>query len=403
MAKAVSDNNGFIEIKDNKLSKPGVFQYLGSEIGAPKPDHVYNVFRPPSELRDPECAASFKLRPWVIDHKMLGKNYGTDAAEKGVHGVIGENVYYDEQDGWLKGNIKIFSDALEDVIADGKDELSLGFQCVYEFERGNYNGEDYEVVQRKIRGNHLASVDVSRMNVAVMDAAMDRMTVSLNTSGVTKMDGQSKKSKGAEGVGEDDKLTLATVMTALDDLSKVVTAMDEKLKTVGQDQEMDKDKKAKDEDYKDKGEDEDKDEDKDKEKDSMDRGDRLNSMDSDTVNAIIAKAVAPFKEKIAALEKAQEGMDSASLMTEISKRDELAGRLVRYLGAFDHASMTLRDVAKYGVEKLGVPYEDGMETAALTAYLHDRPVSNTLYTQPTGQDGKPAESPVSAYINGGAK
>ena len=71
MAKVVNDSDGFIEIKSNKLSKPGVFDYLGSEIGAPIPDKVYRVYRPQDEIRSKECVNSFKLQPWIITHTML--------------------------------------------------------------------------------------------------------------------------------------------------------------------------------------------------------------------------------------------------------------------------------------------------------------------------------------------
>ncbi len=402
MATAVSDGNGFIEIRDNKLSKPGVFGYLGSEIGAPDPGKVYQVFRPPEELRDPACAESFKLQPWVIDHQMLGKNYGTSAEDKGIHGVIGQDVYFDESDGWLKGNIKIFSDTLENVIAEGKDELSLGFGCTYEFgHSGSYDGQDYEVLQKDIRGNHLASVGASRMNVAVMDhgSGMDHMTVTINKAGVfpmsTKEEGQGEGTK--VGTGEDNAGTLTAVearltevLTTVSGLAKRVSAMDEDMKKRAMD--MDKD-----DDDDDEGMDMDKDK-KGMDKDKMKDG----GMDAAIEKAVTA-ALKPVSDELRLLKTQGFATDTASLMAEISKRDALANQLVRHVGAFDHEVKSLEEVAKYGVDKLSIPCDEGSEVAAVTAYLHNRPATGPLYTSPTGEDGAPVVSPVNAYLNGGAK
>lgn len=406
MAEAVTDTNGFIEIKGNRLSKPGVFQYLGAEIGAPEPDRVYNVFRPPEELADPECAQSFKLQPWIIDHKMLGKKFGTAPELKGIHGVIGEDVYYDDELGWLCGNIKIFSDRLEDEIAGGKDELSLGFACEYNFdETGVYDGTRYDVTQRKIRGNHLASVDASRMGVAVMDHAMDHMTITLDTTEAVYMDGKGKKDENATP-GTDQDRDLAEMMAMLKEMAPMMKEYQEMMGMMkdmmgatgmsGMSYEENPDDMAMDQD---------KEADKDADKDSK-KGD---GMDASVVSAAVAAALKPLTETVTALSKdlqavkaTQAGMDSALLDT-IAKRDELAIQLSRHIGTFDHRNKTLAQVAEYGAEKLGVPCEKGQELAAITAYMHNRPVDVKLVAVPTGQDGATGASPVSDYLTGGTE
>ena len=124
------------------------------------------------ELSDDDCIDSFKLIPWVDEHDMLGDDPGTIAAEsKGVEGVIGEEVYFDKDDGTLKGNMKIFSENLKRIIEDGKKELSCGYRCTYEVKSGVFDGEKYDIIQRNMRGNHLATVDEGRMGpeVSVLD------------------------------------------------------------------------------------------------------------------------------------------------------------------------------------------------------------------------------------------
>ena len=84
MSHRLKDINGFYEIKNNPLSKAGIFPYLGSSIiGALSaeeneiynldPDKIYQVFRSEDDLKDPDCIESFKLLPWIDEHEMLGE------------------------------------------------------------------------------------------------------------------------------------------------------------------------------------------------------------------------------------------------------------------------------------------------------------------------------------------
>ena len=88
------DTNGWYEIKNNPLSKVGVFQYLGKDIPLEgiEPHRVYNVFRPEAALNNDSTIDSFKLLPWIDDHEMLGDGF-TAPESKGVAGVIGEQVF----------------------------------------------------------------------------------------------------------------------------------------------------------------------------------------------------------------------------------------------------------------------------------------------------------------------
>jgi hypothetical protein len=130
MTQRVTDVNGWFEVKRNPLSRVGVFPYSGRPSASPgqDADRIVRVLRPEEELSDPECLASFKLLPWVDEHAMLGPDTAGNvmAAEaKGVQGVIGEDVVYD--DGVLYGNIKAFSNSLGRLIEAGKRQLSAGY------------------------------------------------------------------------------------------------------------------------------------------------------------------------------------------------------------------------------------------------------------------------------------
>lgn len=170
------DHNQFWLIKDNPITKAGIFPYLGKQISPSlEPDKIYQVYRPAEEIK--KAADTFKLVPLVDDHTMLGPEF-TPAEQKGVHGVLGEDIQ--ERNGTLFADVKIFSEQLKREIQDGKKELSLGYFCKYDLTPGQYNGMHYDAVQRDLKGNHIALVDNGRMghDVRVMDAmAFDALDI----------------------------------------------------------------------------------------------------------------------------------------------------------------------------------------------------------------------------------
>ena len=160
------DVNGWMYIERNPISKEGVFDYLGSEIGAPDPDRVYKVYRPGSELE--KAADSFKLIPIIDDHELLGEA-GTSTDERPPAGFVGSDVSFDAP--YLMADIKITSPSLLSKIKGGKVELSPAYFCDWEPTQGVFDGLAYDYVQRIKSGNHLALVDVGRTgaDVAVLD------------------------------------------------------------------------------------------------------------------------------------------------------------------------------------------------------------------------------------------
>lgn len=166
MSARKMDINGWMYIERNPISKEGVFDYLGSEIGAPEPDRVYKVYRPGSELQ--KAADSFKLIPIIDDHELLG-DAGTSTDERPPAGFVGSDVSFDAP--YLMADIKITSPSLLSKIKGGKVELSPAYFCDWEPLQGTFDGLNYDYVQRIKSGNHLALVDVGRTgaDVAVLD------------------------------------------------------------------------------------------------------------------------------------------------------------------------------------------------------------------------------------------
>ncbi len=401
MTHRAIDTNGWIEIRDNPLSKVGVFPYLGRSIGAPEPDRVYMVYRPEKELSDPECIESFRLLPWVDEHEMLGDpDTGYTAPEKkGIHGVIGEEVYY--ENGVLKGNLKIFSESLAALINSGKRELSAGYRCQYEFTTGQYNGQHYDAIQRTIRGNHLASVKEGRMGPDV--AVLDHMTFTFDAKELCMPDDEKNP------VGKDEDVSLADavkqLMPILQALAARTPATDDEDKTPVEETDPNQTPVEDDDDTPPLMEDEEGTEDEEETEDEDEREDDETAQAMDA--AIRAWRVAPKsapKAMLKSMDSAMTRLRKVSAQTqskqnkrivstvdatdlralrvrvqqlerkesETNQRVELANRLSTHIGTFDHADKTLNQIACYGVSKLGIPCNKGQEMAALDGYLHAR-------------------------------
>ncbi len=424
----IPDVNGWYEVKNNPLSKAGVYPYLGSSIRAPDPLKMYNVYRPAEELSKPETLNSLKLLPWIDGHLMLGppESGYTDPAKKGVDGVIGENVFF--ANGTIYGNIKVFSSKLASAIRKGKDNLSCGYRCKYDWTPGVYKGQPFDCVQRDIRFNHLALVPTGRMgdDVSVLDSedVDGTMVITFDSKELSYMAKINQKRVAAwlsrwtlplGSIVNGKTVDIATFDAAeqeadaepdapmsLDDVNAFLKEMGPKfakmqdhvskltppapaagdgmtppVMTGDSDMEPVMDEKGQpvmDEAGKPKMQ---------KKGTAMDGKTKTGTgMDAAEVQKLIDAAVAPFKTEIAKLS------DPRRVFTETAARDALAGKLQEYVGTFDHAEMTTVDVAKYGIEKLKIPgVAAGAEVTAINAYLHGRvPTHKNKVQDGTGLD-----------------
>ena len=341
------DCNGWFEVPDNPLSKVGVFQYLGASIDPEaNPSLLYNVYRPAEELSTPECIDSFKLLPWIDDHVMLGSEEAgfMPAEQKGVQGVIGEQINFDGE--YLRGNIKLFSEAMANAIQQGKKELSCGYRCRYEKSSGVFNGQKYDYIQREIRGNHLALVNRGRMGSEV--AVLDKMDEA-------KMADEMKENteKSMEKNVKDDEGGMPDIESmSMDDMHKLMMKMMPKLHAMMGAAKGESGEDAEDPESDGQGKEvkETKDGDEEREKGDDKRGG--SGMDASE----IAKQV----------------------QVEINKKNALYTKLSTVIGAFDHSEMTLDKMAKYGCEKLEISAPKAARLPALEAYLKAAPAKQVV-------------------------
>jgi uncharacterized protein len=355
------DGNGWTVIEGNPLSKVGVFAYLGVQISPEfEPDRIYNVFRPAEELASDECVASFKLLPWVDDHEMLGSESEglTPAEKKGVAGVIGEDVYFEFP--YLKGNLKVFSEEMDELIKSGKKELSIGYYCEYDIVQGTYEGIPYDAIQRNIRGNHVALVDEGRAgpDVAVLDSKNNRFIKTFDAKGLKMTD--KKKDSGED---EKEEITLDSLHAAVKDLAARMDSMYKKA-------EDEKEKES--EDEKEEAEDE-------KEKESEDEKeeaeDETLTEKSKGEDSAITKELRTLTKRLNSIEKSNKNAVK-TFATDMADRNLLVTKLVPHTGVFDHAAMTTDEVVRYAAKKLGLPFNSSDSArAVLEGFLAGSSVS----------------------------
>ncbi len=400
MTARVIDLNGWYTVKGNPLSKVGVFDYTGASIGAPDKSRIYKVYRPAEELADPECIESFKLLPWVDEHHMLGDGPGYMPAEKkGVHGVIGEDVYFDADAGILRGNLKVFSKSHATAIDKNKPELSCGYRCTYDFTPGEWNGVKYDVVQRKMRGNHLASVKEGRMgpDVAVLDHLSFAVDGKLELEPVLTEQEKATLAALLAKLSPEEKAALLAPAEQSDEEKAAALAAANAAKAA--DTETPEEKAAKDAEAAAATADEEA-----KAAETAKAADAAEKRAAAQDARIAAQdaritALTAAQTRAAADAKATPAMDAKAVFAAVATRDRLAGKVKPFIGAFDHAEMTGDELAVYALDKLGVKnVPAGQEMTALDAYLAGR--NPPAPVTPTGQDGKETANPVTAYIAG---
>lgn len=345
------DTNGWFEVKDNPLSMVGVFPYSGRSISPEcNPDKIYMVYRPAEELGSNDCIDSFKLIPWIDNHVMLGSEEDglTPSEQKGVQGVIGQDVHFDWET--LKGNIKVFSEAMANLIANGKKELSCGYRCRYEYAPGTYDGMAYDYVQRDIRGNHLALVDNGRMGPEV--AVLDHFTFTVDNKEFVMAE------ENKEVMGDEPKMTLEEVHKFLEEvmpmLAKIQQLTGQEFGAAGLEAVGDEDTEKED-------------------------GDESKPGDMTEDEEGPEYGVGGQKEEEKEGERGQ-GMDAAAIAqtveANIAKKNKLYDKLSAHIGAFDHSEMDADKMAKYGCKKLGLEAPKSGRVAFLEAYLMGKGAPN---------------------------
>ncbi len=140
-------------------TRTGVFKYRRAD------GSIIRELRHPDEVFSAESMASLSNIPVTNDHPIEALLTAQNT-KKYIVGFTSDHVSRDDQD-HLSTNVTITdADAIR-MIESGKQELSCGYTCDMEETPGTFNGEQYDVIQRNIKYNHLAIVAKGRAGSTV--------------------------------------------------------------------------------------------------------------------------------------------------------------------------------------------------------------------------------------------
>ena len=146
--KAKRTDSGFI-YADAVLTRCGVFSYANADGSTRK------ELRLPEEVFHKDSIESLKMMPATHGHPYGDGGIVTpDNVSRLQKGHVGENIRQDGDD--LMGSIMVTDQTTIDDIDSGNKDISCGYTCRHDMQSGVYKGENYDLIQRDIRYNHVA-------------------------------------------------------------------------------------------------------------------------------------------------------------------------------------------------------------------------------------------------------
>jgi uncharacterized protein len=166
-----STSEGYL-VAPAKIARTGVQVYRARELNLPGVDgnKEIRMFRPPEEVFSPISMATFEDKP-------LADNHPADGITATNWKALAVGDLHDiEADGrYLRARVIVRDKAAIDKVNAGKSQLSCGYLFDADMTSGiSPEGEAFDGIQRRIRGNHVALVDVGRAGreVRIADAAL---------------------------------------------------------------------------------------------------------------------------------------------------------------------------------------------------------------------------------------
>jgi hypothetical protein len=145
--------NGWLKVDRAFISRTGVQEYRDAA------GNVRRELRLPEEVFDEASLRSFAMMPMTDDHPKCGL-LDAETCQEHQRGHLGETVQREGER--VAAPILITDGGLIKKVLDGKRQLSCGYTCDLEDAPGTWNGQPYDLIQRNIRGNHVAVVDRAR-------------------------------------------------------------------------------------------------------------------------------------------------------------------------------------------------------------------------------------------------
>lgn len=162
--------NGWLHIKDCRISKANICPYMGREIPDSEklglePDRVYNLYRDADALQ--AAAPSFERVPLMLEH--LGVTAVTAQRENVKRKIIGaiSNVRWVAP--YLIADLTVWDgEGIEAIESQRQQELSPGYHYKPVMNAGVLDGVPFDGRMTLIVANHLCIVDTGRTGPDVM-------------------------------------------------------------------------------------------------------------------------------------------------------------------------------------------------------------------------------------------
>lgn len=136
------------------LAKPGVYEYSDGV-------NTWREWTPPETLADPSYLDSLKMLPVTLDHPAGATVTAANVRTLAV-GAIGDTVTA-MPDGMLAAPLAVWDASASQSARTTHQQVSLGYQAIIEQRAGvTPDGQAYDSVQVKRRGNHVALVQEGR-------------------------------------------------------------------------------------------------------------------------------------------------------------------------------------------------------------------------------------------------
>ncbi len=135
-----------------RLTRVGVFVYR-------QPDGVERrELRLPEEVFKADSLATYKGAPVTIEHPPGGRVDPDNWRDLSVGHT--EDVRTDAK--FVEGDLVVNDSAALSEVESGKREVSCGYRCRLDWTAGEWDGEQYDAIQRDIKINHVAIVSRGR-------------------------------------------------------------------------------------------------------------------------------------------------------------------------------------------------------------------------------------------------
>lgn len=180
-------DEGFLKVPA-RISRIGIHEYVAVEMGLTDrdPKDIIRVYRPEEEVFSDNSLNSFTSKPVTNNHPpelVNTKNFRQYAV-----GFSGPEVTRDGM--FVKTVLNVTDEEAIKNIESGKVELSNGYTADIDWTPGvTPDGEQYDAIQRNIKGNHIAIVERGRAGPACRVADNLPMTGDTDTMAKITIDG----------------------------------------------------------------------------------------------------------------------------------------------------------------------------------------------------------------------